>query len=89
VRQLHSVLPGLGTLRLAGQLQTLAAAANDLVQVVDARRPLGRDLVRAAVVRHVRQRTGRFLDEEVAALISVAESMQEIDQDASGSDAQA
>jgi hypothetical protein len=36
---------------------------------------MGRDLVRAAIVSYVNETTGQFHDEEVSALIAVAESM--------------
>jgi hypothetical protein len=71
--QLGPVL-GLRTLRLEGELRDLARAANSLAPDVHARRPMQRDLVRAALVNYVYRTTAQFHDDHVAALISVAES---------------
>jgi hypothetical protein len=40
---------------------------------------MGRDLVRATLVHYVHEATGQFHDDQVAALISVAESLISID----------
>jgi hypothetical protein len=64
----------LRSLRLEHELEELAERAKALVPYAHARRPLRRDLVRAALVRYVRRTTGQWRDDEVAPLISVGES---------------
>jgi hypothetical protein len=66
---------GLDSLRLEGELRMLARRARELVPQVHQRRPMGRDLVRAAIVCYVSETTGQFHDGVVAALIDAAESM--------------
>ena len=61
-------------LRLAGELEELAVRAELLAPHAHKHRPLGRDLVRAGLVRYVNRVTGHWHDEHVSALINVGES---------------
>jgi hypothetical protein len=70
----------LDSLRLEGELSDLAKRLRELAPHVHGRRPMFRDLVRATLVHHVHEKTGQWHDEEVAALISVAESLKEVDE---------
>jgi hypothetical protein len=72
--QLNHVL-GLDSLKLEGELLELVRRAKELEPKAHGRRPMGRDLVRATLVHYVHEATGQFHDQDVAALISVAESL--------------
>jgi hypothetical protein len=60
---------------LHGQLGELAGRLRQLEPTVNRKHPLGRDLVRAALVHYVHETTGRFHDHHVSVLIDVTESL--------------
>lgn len=72
--QLNQLL-GLESRKLEGELRELAQRVQELEPKVHQRRPMGRDLVRATLVHYVKETTGQYHDDRVAALISVAESL--------------
>jgi len=77
--QLNPFLFEPGPCWLESELRDLAKRARHLAAGAHARRPMARDLLRATLVRYVQRTTGQFHDDQLAALISVVESLNETD----------
>jgi hypothetical protein len=67
---------------LDAQLAELSSRLRKIEQQVNKRRPMGRDLFRAALVHYVHETTDAYKDDDVAALISLAEDADDYTTDA-------
>jgi hypothetical protein len=69
------VSPDIELEMLEVQLQELATRIEGVQPPVGAKRPLGRDIFRAALIHYVHQTTRQYHDAHVADLINVTESL--------------